>query len=389
MITLIMPKSEFLIDQAVFPPLGLMYLSAFLKKYDIPVQVLDMGLGHTLDMVKYDIVGVSVTTPQYPAYKELEKELKARGKRVVVGGAHATHAPQDFLEAEHIFAGYSEAALVNWLLQKNVCEQPEDIDDFPYPDRSCLPIKKYKYFIDGELATTLMSSRGCPFRCSFCAKIDNRFDYQTAERTIEEVLHLYNQYGYKAFMIFDDLFTFNATRLKQIACGLGSYGFKFRCFVRSDLITPDVCALLWQLGVREVGIGIESGSDDVLSMNMKKTTVAKHKDALKLLKQFEIRRKAFIIIGLPGETKETIKQTEAFIEEAQPDNVDLTVCQVYPGSLIYKNPVGFGWSDSLVSSYDGYKAHPDKYHLRYAPNGLPVEFLLSERKRLEERFKKW
>ena len=211
-ITLIFPSSPFLLDQAVFPPLGILYLSAFLKKFNLRVQCLDMGIGHTIDMVESDVVGISLTTPQRSEAFELAKKFNHMGKQVIAGGPHATHKPQECLQYgfTHVVRGQGETGLMQFLSQilKRQFKIPTkvNINDIPFPDRDALPIRNYHYEIDGVSSTPIMTSRSCPYHCSFCAKIDNDFQMQSADRTVDEIEHINDKYGYEAFMIFDDVF---------------------------------------------------------------------------------------------------------------------------------------------------------------------------------------
>ncbi len=192
-ITLIFPKSKFLLDQAVFPPLGIMYLSAYLKQHGLNVQCLDMGIGHTPDMAEAETIGISFTTPQKNEAFELAKYFKKQRKILIAGGPHATHASDECGNAgfNYVIKGYAEKNLL-WLLSKPICKPvykkgDPKINTLPYPDRDALPIKDYKYEIDGRPATVIMTSRGCPFSCTFCARISNKYEMQSGWKTIDEI----------------------------------------------------------------------------------------------------------------------------------------------------------------------------------------------------------
>ena len=112
----------------------------------------------------------------------------------------------------------------------------------------------------------------------------------------------------------------------------------YRCFTRADLIDEEAAYAMGQTGCVEVLIGCESGSDRILANVNKGTTRQQNLKAISLLKKGRIRVKAAIIIGLPGESWESIEETKSFIEEAEPDDVDFTILSVYPGSDIWRNP---------------------------------------------------
>lgn len=382
-ITLVFPSSEFLINQAVFPPLGIMYLSAYLKQYGLKVQCLDMGIGHTLDMAESDTIGISITTPQRDEAFGLAKYYQKQGCKTIAGGPHATHMSRECLANgfDRVIGGQGEKPLLEHFMSM------VGSDWTLFPDRDALPLHDYKYEIDGVPATPIMTSRGCPYSCSFCAKINSEFHMMTPSSTVSEIKEINARYGYEAFMIFDDVFIASKERLRKIVGEIGGK-YLFRCFARSNLLDDETCKLLNALGVVEVGIGIESGSDDVLKMNMKGTTRKMNTNAVKRLRKHGIRAKAFLIVGLPGETRKTVLDTANWIEEAQPDDVDVSVFQPLPGSPIFADPKA--WEVDFV--YDGkpqwYKGTPGQYVSNVSTVGLSADKIVAYRDLLEEQYKR-
>lgn len=382
MISLVFPPSPFLLNQAVFPPLGIMYLSAYLKEHGIECQCLDFGLGHTIDDIQYDTVGISITTPQRNEAYALARDLKERGKTLIAGGPHATHRPEECKENgfDYVIGGYGERPLVEFFDIEPKCIQV-------MPDRDALPVRAYKYHIDGEPATVLMTSRGCPFNCSFCARISKKVEVYDAAHSLNEIMYINSVYGFRAFMIFDDVFVLNRRRLEKIVSAVEDRGFLFRCFARSHMLSDEVCQLLKRMGVREVGIGVESGANEILSNNLKGTTRGTNTQAVQNLHRHGIRAKAFLIVGLPGETTETVDQTRSWIEEAHPDDIDVSVFQPLPGSSIFSNPEKWG----IKFSYDGapqwYKGTPGEYVSVVQTKGLSSEEIVYHRDSLERMYK--
>jgi len=395
-ITLIFPKSPFLLDQAVFPPLGILYLSAYLKNLGHDVQCLDLGIGHTPDMAKSNVVGISFTTPQRTDAFQMAKRFAYEGRMTIAGGPHPTHMAQECEDQGFLYTvkgrgeTWLEWALSGFLAQGPLGQGPSGaipIDDYPFPDRDALPLRKYHYEIEGIPATPIMTSRSCPFHCSFCAKIDNDFQMQSADRTVREIRHVHEKYGYEAFMIFDDVFVAGKKRLQSITDRIGGE-YKFRCFARSNLLDDKVCKLLRKLGVVEVGIGIESGSDDVLSLNMKGTTRAQNLRAVRRLHDNGIRAKAFLIVGLPGETIQSVMDTAEWLMEAQPDDVDLSIFQPMPGSRIFAEPEKWGVEFSYNGKPGWYKGKPGEYEPTACTKGMSAGEILEWRDMLEQEFKK-
>jgi radical SAM superfamily enzyme YgiQ (UPF0313 family) len=396
-ITLIFPPSEFLLNQAVFPPLGILYLSAYLRKFDLTSECIDVGLqGFNPDSIKSKYVGISITTPQrFEAYK-IAKELKNRGHLLVAGGPHATHMPQECKEAgfDYVVKGEGELGLTkllknktngDWLIKE---DQLLDVNfEIPVPDRSAIPIKDYKYLIDNEPATVLMSSRGCPWGCSFCAKVTKKCRIQSSFRTVREILHVKEVFGFKAFMFFDDVFTTDKDRLEQMVTLLKNEDFKFRCFSRTHLLDKETCALLKAMGVVEVGLGVESGSNIVLKQNLKGTTREQNTKAVKLLHDAGIRAKAFLIVGLPGETKDTIADTCSWIEEAKPDDIDTSILQPYPGAPIFNDPEKFGLEFEYNDNVTWFKGTPGQYKCAVRTKELSSQQLIKYRDMIEDLYK--
>lgn len=396
-ITLIFPRSEFLIDEDVFPPLGILYLATYLKNEGFSVQCLDMGLGHTIDDIQSDVVGISFTTPQRQVAYDIVKQLKGN-KFLIAGGPHPTHMTEECLEHgfDCVVQGYGEEGLYQVMKRlKNKEKVPSiiernnfiDFDEFPIPDRSFLSIKDYKYKINDVPATVLMTSRGCPYNCSFCARIDPMYDYRTAEQVAEEMIYLEKTYGYKGFQIFDDIFVLPNKRLLRIAEIIKDRGYTIRCFVRSNLVNDELAKTLKSIGVHEVGIGIESGSHAILNKNMKGTTTIINSGAVGWMKQNGIRVKAFMIVGLPGESHHTIKQTKQWLREAKPDDVDVTIFQPLPGSNIFKNPGKFD-VEFYYNSHNWYKGKPGEYHTTVSTQFLSSTDIVKYRDEIEREFKK-
>lgn len=391
-ITLVFPSSPFLINEKVFPPLGIMYLSAYLKQNSFSVQCLDMAM-HKPEMAESDIIGISFTTPQRGEAYKLAKYYKNQNRFLIAGGPHATHMhPECLSNGFDIFIGREgEERLLDFLrvsIKKEIkAVNCPEIDDYPFPDRDALPIREYKYHINSRAATVLMTSRGCPYHCSFCSKITKGFRMQSAERTVDEILHVNKQYGFEAFMIFDDVFIIDKNRLSIMADLLKDKDFLFRCFGRANLIDDEVCKLLKRLRVVEVGVGIESGSNLILEKNLKGTTRDMNLKAIQRLHEHGIRAKAFLIIGLPGETISTIAETSSWITEARPDDIDISVFQPLPGSAVFANPEEWG----IEFNYDGrpqwYKGRPGRYSCNVRTKELSAVQIITYRNLMESTYK--
>ena len=392
-ITLIFPSSPFLLNDHMFPPLGIMYLSAFLKRYKLKAQCLDLSLPqHSKEMASSDVIGISFSTPQRDEAFKLVKYYKEKGKYLIAGGPHPSHMPEECFKVgfDRVVRGNGEAELL-WILtekkEDNRRSVDLDVDLYPFPDRECLPIQDYYQEIDGRPATVLIASRGCPYRCSFCANIDQKFRMQSAERTLVEIDFINQRYGYTAFTLYDDTFTVSKSRLKEMADALEKKDYRFRCFSRANLLDDDTCQDLARMGVTAIGIGVESGSDEILKINIKGTGRDMNTRAIENLHKVGIQAKAFLIVGLPGETEKTIKETARWIEEAKPDDIAVSVFQPLPGSSIFKNPDKWGVNFKYNGQPMWYRGIPGDYKPTVETKELSTDRIVYLRDWLENTYK--
>jgi hypothetical protein len=251
-----------------------------------------------------------------------------------------------------------------------------------------LPYKADVYCMEVPGVHWFYANKVLVHNCSFCANIKQTFKVQGAERTLQEINYLRHKYGYQAFTIYDDTFTVDDRRLEQMARVLSTEDVWFRCFSRANLLDDETCYWLKTMGVKAVGIGVESGSDEILKINLKGTSTRQNTEAVRNLRKHGIESKAFLIVGLPGETEETVKQTAAWVEEAQPDDIAASVFQPLPGSKIFKNPERFG----VKFQYNGrpmwYRGKPGEYQPTIRTKELTTKRIASLRDWLESSYKR-
>lgn len=400
------PSSNFLINEKVFPSLGLLYLSAYLKERGYrDISLIDLNNEKPLpDTIDADIVGFYSNTPQFPAVMKLVKNIKQINRALdpiyVIGGPHISGRPEDAHgEFDVTVMGEGEAAVLDIVRRKEAAQRQEkivkyeyekDIDSFPFPDRDIIDIKSYKYYLDGHLTTTVISSRGCPFGCNFCANNawGKTLRMRSPQNVFDEVSSLKKRYGYRAFMFFDDTMTVNKKRMKEICRLLKPLDIIYRCFIRSDTVDAEVLLFMRESGCVEVGVGIESGSQRILDIVNKGETVKKNMDAIKLCHSVGIRVKGFFIIGLPGENSESIRETISFLEEACLDDLDVTVYTPYPGSLIYKNKTNFDIDFTDDYEHAWFKGRPGNYVTKVSTQAFKSDDIIKLRNSIEKRFKK-
>ena len=349
MINLVNPRSPFLIDEDVMPPLGLMYLSAVLNSKGISARVVDLGLNDEIPEGDLFITG---TTPQLAEILKLRRDAYT-----VVGGPHASIDPASLsLNFNLVVAGEGEEVIEGIVKNKPSgvihANRIRHLDMLPFPDRRTA--SRYRYEIDGKAATTMITSRGCNGKCSFCCKaVMNRGIFlRSAENVLAEVTEI-KQLGYGAIMFYDDTIAINRKRVESICSGLEKTGMRFRGFVRADQVDKELFCRMAQAGFYEILIGVESGSQKLLNTIQKHETVEQQRNAVLWAKAAGIRVKALMMVGLPGETWETVEQSRQFLLDTMPDSLDVTVLAVYKGTDIYNNPAKYDLTFQEPSWYKG------------------------------------
>jgi radical SAM superfamily enzyme YgiQ (UPF0313 family) len=395
-VAFIVPDNPYLITPKVHPPLGTLYLAAVLKdKHE--VEVLDLAgvknPSKIISGIDADYACISATTPQFPSACAINKLLPEESISVI-GGVHVTHIPSDGSSFNIVVRGEGESAIeeiVDRGVKNGIYNIPfeiANIDTIPFPDRSAVDIHGYKYEIDGGKATTIITSRGCPYNCAFCSSIWRGVRFHSANYVLKELDEI-QAYGFYAVHFFDDVFTLKRKRLKAICNGLRERKMSWRCFISGNTATDDMLSLMSKSGCKEIAMGIESGSNDALKAINKPSTVEQNKKAIQMAHDADIRVKGFFIIGLPGESYKTIAETEAFINESPCDDYDFSLLTALPGSDIYRNTEKYNISLRKQSDYSGlwYKGTPGMYHSSVSTSSLSTIELTEIRDKLEKEYK--
>lgn len=413
-VTLIIPPSSFLIDDRVFPSLGILKVAAVLEQAGHPVNVIDLSGKPDFEeallreLTDADHYGLTATMPQMPAavrIAEIIRERYPRG-RIILGGPHVTllqaswriefqklafgRANWAFMDLMRIFdvmvAGDGEKAIFEAL--ESDCPQIIDGDDLKSPlfmtsddlNASALParhlidIGSYRYEIDGVPTQSLIAQLGCPFMCTFCGGRRSPFLRKVRTRdtahVIAEMRHLYETYGTRGFMFLDDELNVNrqfVDLLKSICELQRELGVEFRLrgLVKSELLTDEQAEWMYRAGFRQLLIGFESGSERILENIQKKATVADNTRCVETLRRHGIKVKALMSVGHAGESADTIRATRDWLISVKPDDFDVTVITVYPGTPY--------WDDAVESIFNKLWTYTAKNGDRL--HALPVDQL--------------
>lgn len=252
------------------------------------------------------------------------------------------------------------------------------LDSLPMPDRKIYDIDKY---LKRDSETIVKSCRGCPGHCLFCIKTRMRkFKLFSMSRFCDEIQELQN-YGFKTFFFADDTFAFSQERLNEFAEELKKRNMKvvWTSNIRIKDITEERIKLMKQLGAYRVFVGIESINEDTQDIINKKLKIEEIKSKIEILKKYNMQIHASFILGNPGDTEETLKNTIKFVKEIKPNIVTFNQIKVYPGLDLYDNPEKYG-----IILEDKYWFEKDEWsHKTVAgTNNLPPELIEKWSKRL-------
>ena len=394
-VCLVRLPAPFLLEDHLFPPLGLMAVGTSLKKQGFDVLIYDGPLDKV--PVNYLYYGIGPTIAEYQDALSVKMRIKQSNPiaKVIIGGPHATTSPNKCIEDgfDCVVVGDGEMAAKEAICgSETIIEHPElPLDKYPITDRSIVDIKSYKYYIDGVLATTIMTGRGCPFNCGFCSKNHKSVRLRSSGNIIKEIDYLYHDFKYKALAFSEDLFILNKKRSEAVFRHMSRLGILSRCLVRADVVLrhgKDFVKLMADCGCYHVGMGIESGSDKILKNVNKGETVHTIKKAVRLLKNAGIKVKGFFIIGLPGESHETLDETKLFLDEMNLFDTDIKIFQPYPGSPIWnqKNKYDIGWDKQDYSAMF-YKGSPGNYLGSVRTSSLSTEQIYNEWVEMENSYK--
>lgn len=387
----IAPNSKFAIKSILGvsgPPLGMAYIASYIRENsEHEVRILDaLTLNHTPKDIAQevkrfdpDVVGIGVPSSSsvYDAYetahaiKEVNPDIT-----IATGGVHMTFTAEEALrECRHIDAvvrGEGEATMLDLLSHLEtgrplkdvlglsyrtnggeVVETPrrpliKDLDSIPYPAYDLLPMDKYR--MGTHPFAAIITSRGCPYRCTFCSSSElfgRRWRARSSENIIGELRLLRDDYGVSEIEFLDDVFTLDHVRVEETCSLIRREGLDIRwtCSSRVDTIVrhPQIARHLREGGCSTVYLGAESGCQRILNVIKKGITIEQIKQSIKILKDAGLRVLASFVLGLPGETREEVEKTIDFAAELDPDLVQFTICTPYPGTPLYREAEERGW----------------------------------------------
>ncbi|MFH2203760.1 MAG: radical SAM protein [Elusimicrobiota bacterium] len=215
-----------------------------------------------------------------------------------------------------------------------------DFDDYPYPARHLLPNGKYRSFVSQRRNYTVMlTSTGCPYKCSFCAIAGlNHYRERSWESVIGEIEECYHKYGIREIDFFDATFFINKPRCRRLFAEIRRRGLDitWTCRTRVDVVDEDILRAAAAAGCRMIFWGIESSSQEVLDGVNKGIRREQTAAAIRMAQGLGIRNLGFLMIGNPGETAETVRETMRFVKSIGLDYVQICRTIAKPGSALHR-----------------------------------------------------
>ena len=362
-------KGELARDE-IYPPLGITILAAWLEQNGYEVRLRDDSIETMEELTEQfewaDVVGISSLTPNARRARELGQIIKKEhGKPVILGGPHPTTNPEFFLDAgaaDVCVQGEGDQTLLELLdviyepsrweevrgitfLKDGEQVQTErrplykDMDEIPEPAYHLWDIPRYMRLMVNP-GVTAITSRGCPYACTFCDAEMTPRQYRAMSPTktvdlMEKILQTYNP---PQIILFDDLFTIQRKRVIEVCKEIVRRGLFFEWVCESRVDTMDFEMLRWlrKAGCVKIYYGLESGSPRVLVSMKKGVTPEKVREGAKLNRQIGMYFKFFILYGFPEDTREDHRLTEELMVATRPDAVCCSILQPIPGTEVYE-----------------------------------------------------
>lgn len=378
-ITLIQPRAGKYNPSYIHEPLNLGYLASYLKKNGFP----EIGIAVSafweddetiLDLcIGADVVGFTATSPMMGHALPLARKIKECNRETITvfGGAHPTIEALETLQypvVDYVIRGEGEQTLLELIAaldnnsptdtipglsfkdddgkiihnaERNLIE---DLDTLPFPDRNLFDQARFLevgYNRYGDRGAWVLSSRGCPFHCTYCASHKvwtRRWRARSAKNIIQEITSLKREYGVDRINFADDTFTISKERIREFCSGMiaDKIEIAWACNARVDTVDRELFALMKRAGCAEVWMGVESGSPKILKEIKKDITPKQIREAFEGAKAAGLKRRGYFMIGSESESLATIKETEALIDAIEPDSLAFSILTPYPGCEEFK-----------------------------------------------------
>ncbi len=357
----------------VLPPLSLGYLASILREQGMQVEILEMNalsipvsdLPNCLSGKKYQWVGITATTNLvHNAYRIAESVRNQLPQaKIIMGGVHPTVLPEEIFgvpAVDYVVRGEGErttAELVSGVSPERIAglsfraegqvvhnpdrEHIHDLDSLPFPSYDLLPIGRYIPALGGYKrlpAISVITSRGCSGSCSYCNNFfGHRVRKRSSENIIAELKLLIDRYKIKEIYFFDDSFTEFPSKVKDLCEKMieERLDLTWSCFARIQMVNEDLLRVMRDAGCRHVSYGIESADTEILRGVNKPTNLEKVREVVAITRKVGVETLLGFMLGLPGETRDTMEKTMNFALSLNPDMVLFDITTPFPGTELF------------------------------------------------------
>ncbi len=358
----------------LFPPLGLLYLAAYVEREGHAVEIKDLAVQKkrdATDFKKFDVVGISTDTTRHREALRLAGQAKSRGCTVVLGGPHPGYVDEEILstrKVDFIVHGEGEitfSELISALERKSgalhfipgisffsngklVRTAPrafiEDLDSLPFPARHLVCMDDYRRTKLGDRSITpLVTSRGCPYQCAFCASSrfwGKKVRTRSVANVLKELEEIHHRYHFNAVAFLDDTFTLQSKRVLEICHRIleRKLDLWWWCLSRIDLLYQheEMVKTMVSAGAKSIFIGVESSNSRTLDQLKKGIDLEDTIQTVGMLKRNGLEIHASYIIGEPHETAKEIYETIQFAKTLDTSVAQFSILTPYPGTAIYE-----------------------------------------------------
>ncbi|MFT7250609.1 MAG: anaerobic magnesium-protoporphyrin IX monomethyl ester cyclase [Flavobacterium sp.] len=391
-----------------YPPLGLLYVSAYLQGKNIPNNVFDSTFSSQEEQLQFIleknpkvicIYTNLMTKIEVIKLMNIIKTEKYNHPKIVLGGPDVSYNIENYLKAGADFLVIGEGeettfelynAIINnqnfntingiafleneKVIQTEARTKFKELDELPLPNREAINMQKY---LDtwknnhGQSSMTISTQRGCPYTCKWCstAVYGQSYRRRPAEQVAAEMKMLKENYNPDVIWFVDDVFTvshkwllgFREEVLKQDAI------IPFECITRAERLNDEILALLKEIGCFRIWIGAESGSQKVIDLMDRRVDVNVVKEAIQKTNQLGIETGTFIMLGYPGETEEDILETINYLKDANPTHYTITIAYPIKGTSLYNEVESkiinqLEWENSTDREIDFKRTYSRKYY---------------------------
>lgn len=404
-----------------YPPLGILYISAYLEKEGIENDVYDTTFSSKKHFREYllqhkpSVIGIYVNLMTKINVLESIRFIREHlaETRIILGGPEVRYSAENFLKAgaHFIVIGEGEETMMELVNDLSSCfvatatgqkyfeensdfthvkgiaflkdgqlaqtperEKMRDLSELPAPNRKKIDLHLYlKAWKEhhGKNAISVSTMRGCPYTCKWCSRAVYGLSYRrrSAEKVVEELAIIQQEYNPDTLWFVDDVFTISHKWLREFHAALIAKNIRvsYECITRADRMNEEVIQLLKDTGCFRVWIGAESGSQKVIDLMDRRVDVHKVRDMIRLTRKHGIEAGTFIMLGYPGETEKDIEETIHHLKESNPDHFTITVAYPIRGTELYQEVEAIqtrnlNWAESTDRDIDFKRTYSRKYY---------------------------